>query len=149
MTRLYVTWSHHAELELEEQSIDDYLDYVAPLYRRSLMTKYDRVGGLDDYLTEKFLSTEPADFAAALRRLRMAWEHSVDLAQANPPEPEAQCTKVQVRTRTPVHCLCRGLRLRGRARPRRWSDARRRRGTRARFAPGAAACGSCASLPEP
>lgn len=70
---------------------------MAPLYRRSLMTRYGRIGGLDDYLTERFLNCDPDTFAAALRRLRMAWEHAADLAAASPPEPDSQREKVQVR----------------------------------------------------
>jgi hypothetical protein len=93
--------------ELELSPIDDYLGYVAPLYRRALMTRYGRIGGLDDYLTEKFLNCEPTDFAAALRRLRMAWEHAGDLGQANPPEPEEQVQKVEVRVALfpEFHCV--------------------------------------------
>ena len=85
-----------APAELEQHSIDEYLDYVAPLYRRSLMERYGRLGGLDDYLTVRFVNRDPETFAAALKRLRMAWEHAADLAAASPPEPASQHEKVQV-----------------------------------------------------
>ena len=54
------------------------------------MTRYGRIGGLDDYLTKRFVNCDPATFAAALKRLRMAWEHAADLTAASPPEPGCQ-----------------------------------------------------------
>lgn len=80
--------------ELEVSDIDSYSHYIVPLYKRALLSRYSGLGGLDDYLTDLFVSRKPATLAAALQRLRMAWDILADLSKSN--EPPEQCVKMQV-----------------------------------------------------
>ena len=84
-----------AELEVPENDIDSYSHYIVPLYKRALLSRYSHLGGLDDYLTELFVSRRPTSLVKALARLRMFWDVLQDLSKFN--EPPEQCDKMQAR----------------------------------------------------